>query len=355
MRIVKTLYSRYKQDFRLNTKLALPIMGGQLGQMMVNVADNIMVGKLGSTALAAISFSIAIYAVFFVLGMGISFALPPLVSEADGKGDKVAISRFFKHSLLVNTIFGVLSLIAILACMPLMDFMGQDPAIVPLAKKYLYYAAWTMVPYMIFQTLRCYSDGMSETKLPMIVIISGNLLNIFLNYALIFGNWGMPALGIEGASLSSLIARIFMLGMMLILLLKWKNLWSYIAACDFKRYQLSMIKKITDLGVPTSLQMFFEVTAFSIASIISGKIGEKAQAAHQVAISLASITFMVCTGLALAATIRVGNQLGLKNFPKLRDAGNSSIVQVTIIMTLFAGLFILLKDFLIFDNLIKMT
>jgi len=285
-------------------------MLGQLGQMTVNLADNIMVGKLGATSLAAISFANAIYAIFFVLGMGISFALPPLISEADGKGDKVSISRFFKHSLLVNTIIGIVSLLAILATIPLMDHMGQDPDIIPLAKKYLLYAAWTMVPYMVFQALRCYSDGMSETKLPMIVIITGNILNILLNYALIFGNWGMPALGIEGASLGSLIARLFMVIMITILLFKWKNLWHYIAACDFKRYQMEIIRKIMKLGVPTSLQMFFEVSAFSGASLITGMISENAQAAHQISINLASITFMICTGLGMAATIRVGNQLG---------------------------------------------
>jgi len=321
-------------------------MLGQLGQMTVNLADNIMVGKLGATSLAAISFANAIYAIFFVLGMGISFALPPLISEADGKGDKVSISRFFKHSLLVNTIIGIVSLLAILATIPLMDHIGQDPDIIPLAKKYLLYAAWTMVPYMVFQALRCYSDGMSETKLPMIVIITGNILNILLNYALIFGNWGMPALGIEGASLGSLIARLFMVIMITILLFKWKNLWHYIAACDFKRYQMEIIRKIMKLGVPTSLQMFFEVSAFSGASLITGMISENAQAAHQISINLASITFMICTGLGMAATIRVGNQLGLKDYQKLRDAGNSSILQVVLIMTFFAGLFILLRNVL---------
>lgn len=337
---------KYKGDFRLNTKLALPIMAGQLGQVAVNLADNIMVGKLGATALASVSFANAIFALFFVFGMGISFALPPLVSEADGAREDVMISRYFKHSLLLNFLFAVLSFLIIISSMWTLDFLGQEPQVVLLAKEYLYYTAWSIIPYMVFQAIRCYSDGMSETLPPMIVIISGNILNIALNYVLIFGHFGLPALGVEGAALASLISRVFMVTSLLLLLYKWKNLWSYIAACDFFRYQWEIFRKLLRLGVPTSLQMFFEVSAFSGAAIIAGMISKNALAAHQIAINLASITFMICTGLAMAATIRVGNQIGQKNIPKIKAAGESALIQVVVIMGIFAILFIVLKNLL---------
>lgn len=321
-------------------------MAGQLGQTAVAVADNVMVGQLGATALAAVSFAIALFAVFFVVGMGMSFALPPLISEADGAKDHRQISQYFKHSLVINIIFAVLSLGLILAGLPLLDQLGQDPEVVLLAKEYLVFTAWSMLPYMIFQALRCYCDGMSETMVPMIIIIAGNVLNVVLNYALIFGNWGFPAMGVEGAALASLIARIFMIGGLLLLMLRWKNLWDHISACNFRVYQSAIFKKLMNLGIPTSLQMFFEVSAFSGAAIITGMISKNAQAAHQIAINLASITFMIITGLAMASTIRVGNQLGKQNPQGIRDAGFSALLQVVLIMSIFAMLFIALRHWL---------
>ena len=341
-----SILAKYKTDFRLNTKLALPIMAGQLGQTAVAVADNVMVGKLGATALAAVSFAIALFAVFFVVGMGISFALPPLVSEADGAGDHQSVSTYFKHSLLLNTALSIVFLGLILLGIPLLDYMGQDPDVVVLAKEYLVFTAWSIVPYMIFQAFRCYCDGMSETLAPMIVIITGNALNIVLNYLLIFGHWGFPAMGVEGAALASLIARIVMVIALIGLMIRWKDLWSHIAACDFSRYEVPLFQKLLQLGIPTSGQMFFEVSAFSGAAIITGMISKDAQAAHQVAINLASITFMIITGLAMASTIRVGNQLGKKSKQGIQDAGHSALIQVAVIMTAFAAMFVLLRDLL---------
>lgn len=321
-------------------------MAGQLGQTAVAVADNIMVGQLGATALAAVSFAIALFAVFFVVGMGISFALPPLVSEADGAGEDEKISQYFKHSLVLNTALGIAFLVIILAGLPLLDYMGQDIEVVVLAKEYLVFTAWSIVPYMIFQAFRCYCDGMSETLVPMLVIISGNVLNIGLNYLLIFGNWGFPPMGVEGAALASLIARIYMVGALIVLLIRHTYLWDHIADCDFNTYDARPIKKLLQLGLPTSGQMFFEVSAFSGAAIIAGMISKNAQAAHQVAINLASITFMIITGLAMASTIRVGNQLGKKSQQGIQDAGYSALIQVAVIMTAFAAIFILLRDLL---------
>lgn len=345
---MKTLLSYYKEDFKLNTKLALPIMAGQLGQTLVNLVDNLMVGRLGSDSLAAVSFANALFAVFFVLGMGISFALPPLVSEADGAGNHRKISIFFKHSLLVNFIFAILSCSLIISGLGLLQRMGQSPEVAALAQRYLYYIAWSMIPYMVFQTFRSYSEGLGNTWTPMVIIIIGNVLNVLFNYALIFGNWGMPAMGVEGASLGSLMARMIMMVLIVVVVWKREELRAYVAKANYKKYQWTEIKRILKLGIPTSMQMLFEVSAFSGAAIIMGLISSQAQAAHQIAINLASITFMICTGIAMAATIRVGNQLGLGNKVKMRDAGFSAVLQVVLIMAIFAVLFALLKDYLPF-------
>lgn len=335
--------TRYKEDFRLNLKLALPLMASQLGQVAVNFADNVMVGKLGPAALAGVSFTNAIFAICLVFGMGISFALPPLISEAQGAGDDRRISSYFKHSLIVNAAFGLISMLILLAIIPYMKHLGQDPDILPHATAYMYYSALGMIPFMLFQTLRCYSEGLSETLPSMIIIILGNILNVILNYLLIFGHYGFPAMGAGGASLSSLISRVFMLIGILILFKYWKNLWSYLSEIRFNVYKKSYFKKILNLGIPSSFQMTFELTAFSAAAIIMGFIGKIEQASHQIAINLASMTFMVATGLAMATTIRVGNQMGKGDIQKVKDVGYSAMIQITLFMIVTAIVFTLTR------------
>ncbi len=336
----------YRNEFRKNLKLALPIMGGQLGQITVNVADNLMVGHLGAAALAAVSLSIAVFVIFFIVGMGISFALPPLVAEASGAGNNREISQYFKHSLLMNIIYAIVSFAMIELGRPLLYFMGQEKVVVDLAMPYLSLAAWSMIPLMTFQTFRCYSDGMSETLPPMIAMLIGNALNVFFNYILIFGKWGFPELGVTGAALGTLTSRVVMLFILVGLLVKWKGLWTHIRNADYLAYQRRVFRRMLSLGVPTSLQMFFEVSAFAGAALLMGMISKEAQAAHQIAINLASITFLICTGLAMACTVRVGNQLGKNDLFMARQAGLSAIYQVMVFMLITALIFVIFRFFL---------
>ena len=338
--------AKYKADFKLNLKLALPIIAGQLGQITVYLADSLMVGRLGADALAAVSLAIAIIALPIVAGMGIAVALPTLISEAEGAGETKKISQYFKHSFIINVTIGLISCALILASLPLMDYLGQDPGVVKLAKPYMVMSAIGMIPMMIFMTFRGYADGMSQTKPPMIAMLLGNVLNIGLNYLLIFGKYGFPAMGVEGAAVASLLARIAMIVFIIMILMKWKKLWSYIEACNFRKYQKPMFLKIFKIGVPTSLQMFFEISAFSGAALIMGMVSNNAQAAHQISINLSSITFMVCSGLAMAATIRVGNQFGRKDYPAMRNAGISAFIQVSLIMGICSVLFVLFRAYL---------
>lgn len=339
-------WEKYKDNFRQNLQLALPIMGGQLGQVLVNLADNLMVGQLGATALASVSLANAVFIVFMVFGMGISFALPPLVSEADGADEPQKISQYFKHSLIVNLAFALISLVVILIGLPLLENMGQDVEIIPFAKEYLTITAWSLIPLMVLQTIRCYCDGLSNTLYPMIALIAGNVVNIFLNYGLIFGKMGFPDMGVSGAAVASMIARISMVFILLILMHRRARLWVHLENIRFLDYQKYLFRKVLSLGIPSSLQMFFEVTAFSGAAIIMGMLGKNAQAAHQISINLASTTFMICTGIGMAATIRVGNQYGRRSRKGVRDAGFSAILQVIMIMTTTAFIFVIGKNFL---------
>ena len=338
------IYQTYQQDFRRNLTLALPIMAGQLGQVMVNFIDNIMVGRLGPEGLAAVSLSISIYISFVVVGMGISFALPPLIAQADGEGDQQRISRLFKHSLIINIAYAFACVLIIELGLPLIEYLGQDPEVVELARPYLRLSGWALIPMMLFQTLRALANGVSETMPPMIASLTGNLFNVLLNYMFIYGKLGAPALGVKGAALGTLIARCIMVVLLVLILIKWKNLWSYVKAANYRRYQSKLIKKVLSLGIPTSLQMFFEVSAFACAALIMGTLGAIPQAAHQIAINLASMTFLTCTGLGMAATIRVGNNLGRKDSLGVQRVGYSAILQVIAFMLIAAVVFVLFRN-----------
>ncbi len=339
-------YNHYKNDFRKNLSLAFPIIIGQVGQLTVNVADNIMVGSLGAAPLAAISLSNAIYFVFVIVGFGISFGLPPLISEAHAAGQEKRISQFFKHSFVVNLNFAFISVCVLLLLVPVLSMLGQDESVVELAKPYLILSAWAMIPIMIFQTFRTYADGMSETYPAMIAILIGNVINIGLNYVLIFGKFGFEARGVVGAAYGTLISRIVMVIVILLLLYRWKALWKPILECNFMVYSKTIFARLLSLSIPTSLQMFFEMATFSGAAIMMGLISKEAQAAHQIAINLAAITFLICTGLAMSATIRVGNQRGLKDGVALRRVGYSAVIQIIFFMAIAAVIFIVFRNIL---------
>lgn len=342
------LIQQYKTDFRKNLHLAFPIILGQVGQIMVNFIDNAMVGRItdSGASLAAVSLANAIFISVMVVGMGISFALPPLVAEANSNGNHQRISQYFKHSGVINLVFAFLAILLIEGIILTMPFWSQDAKVIELAIPYLRISAYSLIPFMLFQTFRCYSDGYSETIPPMVAMLLGNVVNVIANYALIYGNYGAPKLGVKGAALGTLIARWVTFSLLVLILMNWKNIWKDIRSANYKHYQSNLFKKLLKLGVPTSLQGFFEVSAFAGAAYLAGMINKETQAAHQIAISLASISFMICTGLAMAATIRVGNQLGEKNTPALRNAGFSAILQVLTFMTATSILYISLREFL---------
>lgn len=337
---------KYKRDFRLNSKLALPIMAAQLGQVTTNIADNIMVGQLGAAPLAAVSLANAIFYMFIVFGMGISFGLPPLIAQAHGGKKYRRISLYVKNSFIINVGYAVIALLLMLLSEPLLAHMGQDGSVVSLAEPYLIITAWSVFPFMVFQTLRTYADGMSQTMHSMIAVLVANVANIVLNYGLIFGKLGMPELGVVGAAVGTFISRVIMIMVIVVLLYFWKDLWTPLTKINIRRFNPGVMRRILSLGIPTSLQMFFEVSAFSIAAILMGVISKEAQAAHQIAINLASITFLICTGLAMATTIRVGNQLGLHNMIAVRRVGISAMIQVTLFMLACVIFFIFMRHFL---------
>lgn len=332
---------QYTKEFRYNIRLAVPVILGMLGHTFVAFADNIMVGQLGTAELAAVSLGNSFVFVAMSLGIGFSTAITPLVAEADGAGNKAGGKSALKHGLLLCTFLGIALFGLIQLGKPLLYLMDQPPEVVTLAIPYLDLVAFSLVPLVMFQAYKQFSEGLSQTKYPMYATIVANVVNIVLNYLLIFGALGFPKLGIIGAAIGTLASRVIMLILLWYLLEKKKKFHDYVTGFNFRKIEKEVMRKIIHLGFPSALQMFFEVAIFTAAIWISGVLGKNPQAANQIALNLSSMTFMFGMGLGVAAMIRVGNQKGLKNFAELRRIAQSIFLLTFILEVIFAIFFLL--------------
>jgi multidrug resistance protein, MATE family len=303
-------------------QLALPVILSQVSHTFVGLADTLMVGRTGNvTALAASALGNNIFSIPIVFAVGLSYAVTPKVSEYLARGEKETCHNFLRNSFLNNQVWA-LSIMAVLwILLPFSKALGQPEAVLELAVPFFKLQVWSLPGIMLFQTFRQFFDGLGDTKPGMIVSIAANLLNVFLNYLLIFGNHGFPELGLFGAGISNCISRWIMgLGMMAWYFLdpKMKD-WRKMPFVQIP--DLNILKLLNQLGLPVALQFLFEVGAFTFTSVLVGQMGKESLAAHQIVISIASFTYMMSSGIAAAASIRVGHFLGLKNQPMLRYSG----------------------------------
>ena len=321
-------------------------MLGWLGHTFVSLVDNIMVGQLGSAELAAVSLGNSFIFIAMSIGIGFSTAITPLVAEADSEKDFEKGKSSFKHGLFLCTVLSLLLFAGLLLAKPLMYAMDQPEEVVILAIPYLDLVGLSLVPLIIFQGFKQFSDGLSLTKYPMYATILANIINVILNYVLIFGKFGFPQMGIVGAAIGTLVSRFAMLAFLWWLLKGRDKSKAYVTNIKFFVLNSTMLKKIINLGFPSAMQMFFEVAIFTSAIWLSGTLGKNPQAANQIALNLSSMTFMVATGLSVAAMIRVGNQKGLQNFTELRRIAKSIFLLGIIFAVIFAIVFLALHSVL---------
>jgi MATE family multidrug resistance protein len=336
-----------------NTKealtLALPVMLTQVGQVSVNLFDNIIVGRLlGADALASVSLGNAVFFSMFVLALGFSFAIPPLVSEAHSQNDHKTINSVFSHGFVINMTVGIILMLVLFAGLPLLYHSGQPAKIIPDTADFLWIMAISIVPFMAFQTLREVSEGLSYTIGVTKATIIANVINIVLNYVFIKGLWIFPEMGVKGSALASLIARIFMVVFLYFVLMKEPKTRLYVKQFSLKMQVFSkqMFEKMVRLGFPTALQMFFEVTAFAAAAFICGLISSHDIASHQIALSMASFTFNLCIGFSVASTVMIGRKLGEQNFVELRKIGINNLKIAFLFMCICGLIFVLGRNIL---------
>ncbi len=340
------MFEGYSTEFKKNMKIAYPVMLGQLGQVTVGIVDSLMIGRLGTSNLAAVSVANGIFFIILIFGIGLSTAITPLVAQADGESNPKKAAGILSHGLILNTILSILMTVAVFAVLPLLYKLNQPKEVIDLAIPYLKIITLSFIPLMIYQSVKQFAEGLSFTKPGMYATLIGNVVNTVLNYMFIFGKFGAPELGIVGAGIGTLVSRVVMLIVIYFLVIKKDAFKETLQYFSFKNIETAIFSRLAKLGVPTGLQMVFEVGAFVAAVFIAGLISKEAIASNQIAQSLISISYMLATGFGSAATVRVGNQIGLKDYKMLKKAGISNMVLVTLMMMIFGLIFIFASDFL---------
>ncbi len=312
-----------KAHLRPTLLLAYPVVLSQLGHVLVGVCDSVMVGQLGKLPLDAVGMGVSVTTLLLVLGLGISMGSVPRVAAANGRGDEAFLGRLLVGTVWLNTLVGVV-LMGLSQLLPLLlPLLKQSPEVVALATPWVRVVGLSLLPLMVFQGFREWAEGLGFTKQAMQLSIAGNVVNALLCYALIFGHFGAPAMGLMGAAWATLFSRIGMAVLMAQFVLRDKELRTRrpAEAAAWLRPGLDELRGQLALGLPIGVQMMLEVGAFSVSFLMIGWIGVTPQAAHQIAINVASVTYMAASGIAAAATIRVGSLRGSGELAEARQAG----------------------------------
>ena len=338
--------SNYTKEFSYNLKLSTPVILGLLGHTLVGMIDNIMVGKLDPINLAAVSLGNSYIFVAMSLGIGFSAAITPIVAEAHSERNNEKLKTSFINGFILCLFLGIFLYGSILLLKGTLIYLDQPQEVVRLALPYIDIVAISLIPLLLFQALKQFVDGLSKTIYPMYATVLANIINVIINYILIFGMLGFPKLGIIGAAIGTLVSRSIMFSFLFYMLMNKDIIYDYISDLKSFVYNRFMIKKILSLGLPTSLQMFFEVGLFTSAIWLSGLLGEIPQSANQIVLNISSMTFMVASGLSVSAAIRAGNQKGLKNYKELKRISLSILLLGICFASIFSLVIYLLRDYL---------
>lgn len=332
-----------EEELRHFYKLAWPIILASITHVMFGVTDTLMIGNLSTADLAACAFGSSLFFFVAILGFGIANATSPLVARAIGSHNQTLAAMVLKHSLLISVIIGFILSIILAAMAFFIEEFGQTTEVAIKAKPFIIILAVSIIPSLLFQVYRQYLEAQEKPKLPMFYSVAALLLNVLLNYAMIYGKLGLPQLGLVGAGVATLISRSFLaLAMIYEVHFRGQFLKNEMAT----PWRTGVFKEILGLGVPSGFILLFEVGAFSFSSIMAGWINKESLAAHQVVLSFGSITFMVPLGLSFAASIRVGNGYGRKNIQAMKTSIKAAFIFAVVFMSLTTISFILLRNYL---------
>ena len=334
---------KLSQHIKENLNLSFPIMISQLGHITVGVADSLMIGNVSITQLAAVSLSTSIFGFILLFCIGLSYGITPLISSK--KSDKNYISMTFYNGLYLNMFFTILLVVITIYSKYFLKYLGQDEEVLFHTYKYLDIISISLLPLMLFQTFKQFIEGLGLTKPAMYISIFSNVINILLNAVLIFGLFGFPRLEIIGAAYATLISRVLMFFIIFIYCLNSRRFQEYLLRLNVS-FNYTSFKAIFGIGFTSGLQYIFEVGAFTVATVIIGSIGAIQLASHQIALNLASISYMIASGIGSASMISLGHYYGEGDSAEIRKSGYSNFILVLILMCISAFIFIVFRDIL---------
>ncbi|MCE8525823.1 MATE family efflux transporter [Ruegeria pomeroyi] len=321
----------YRGHARAIAVLGLPLIGGHLAQFAIGLTDTVMLGWYGVEALAAVTLGSSYFFVLFLMGAGFGWAVMPMVAAAAAERDETSIRRATRMGLWASLIFTVLALPLLIWSQPILLALGQEPEIATMAAEYLRVAGWGMMPALTVMVLKSYLAALERTQVVFWITVLSVFANAAANYALIFGNWGAPELGITGAAIASICTQ-----MVSLVAVVAYALWVLPQHTLFRRFWRpdgEMFRRVVRLGVPIALTNLAEVSLFSASAVMMGWLGAVPLAAHGIAIQLAAATFMVHLGLSNAATIRAGNAYGRRDREGMARGGKV-VIAMSLMMSL---------------------
>lgn len=329
------------REIRYTLHLGWPIILGNLSQIALGIIDSAMVGAIHSSQLAAASFVNAVIGLPLIIGIGLTMAISPLVASAQGEGDSDKPLRILYNGMWVVGVVSLILAVALHLGADIVYHMGQDAIVADLARPYLIWMGWSMVPMVFFLAMKQFADGLGKTRTAMYLALLSIPINVGLNYAFIYGKWGAPRLELEGAGVGTLFARVAVMIAMAAVIMKSPVFAPF---RQHLRQQLQFrrdrFRDILRIGIPASLQYGMESAAFAVSGIMAGWLGYVQQAAHQIALSMAAVTFMVSLGMSAAGSIRVAYAYGKKDRDRARHIGVTTIIMAGVYGLFCAILFI---------------
>ncbi|PSK87196.1 MATE family multidrug resistance protein [Limimaricola soesokkakensis] len=322
--------------------LALPLIGSNLAQMAMNVTDTVMLGWYDVTALAAATLATSLYFLIFIVGAGFAWAVMPVVATAAEAGDPVRVRRVTRMGIWVGMIYAAVFVPPLMWAEDLFLALGQEPEVAAAGEAYLRIAAWAMVPGLVAMVMRSFLSALEHTAVLLWSTLGMAVCNALLNYALIFGNWGAPELGIRGAAIASL--SMAMLQALVLLAYALRRLPEYDLVRRLWRPDLDVLGQVVRLGVPIGLTSLAEGGLFVATGVMVGWIGEVPLAAHGIALQITSVAFMIQVGLSQAATVRAGRALGRRDEAALRMIGQSGVALSVVSAGLVGLIFVTMPE-----------
>ena len=325
-------------------RLALPVATVQVGFILMGAVDTVMVGHVSPRDLASVALGNLYFFMTTSFGLGTLFALDPLVSQAFGAGDRAGIARAFQRGFVIAVGLAVFSSLLLTPGHPLLTFLRQPADVIPVAADYALVSIPGVLPFFCFVVLRQGLQSMGRVGPIVIVILLANAANVFFNWVLIFGNLGAPAMGAVGSGWATTLSRWFML--LTLVVVAWPRLRPYVRPLRSDALDIEPLLRMCRLGIPIGIQFFLEFAVFGAIGILMGMLGTIPMASHQVAINLASVTFMMAVGITQATTVLVGQAVGAGDPERARRSAGAGLVITGTVMAFTGTVFMTIPGFL---------